>query len=590
MREINKSRIRKPKKQVSLKEISVRVMALALFLFFLMIGASYRNIRNAEKMAYQYISDTAQLYMDVINSDLEKIVSEIYQIYKNDSKVGQIPEVPRPDTTKYYSLYKAITMQHQNLRLRYGSQYQFFVYSMDAEFLILDVSIFFKQGYQTELSRELRKSLSDPMNAGWNFIEVDEHNYMYSGYVRDDKVIGCLVDVDALMQRFELNNMGYETIPHIVLKDNSIIANADYRENYDILKLVEKSKKNSILRLNNMCYKFPMKNVGYIQLLIVSTQGVLQDIFQQQTILILLAVGFVLGGILVGYYYFRKILEPMKQFVHNLKNPNEEQFIHNSDSHNLLELEIASKEFRNLLKEIKTLKIEVYEKELLQQHTQLEYLQEQIKPHFYLNCLSIISGMAEEKNAGDIVEIVDVLSKYMRYVIQDSFQLRRVCEEVSHIENYIRIQKLRYGDAFTFEASVQDEVKSCCLPALLLQGFVENAIKHAVSLDKVVEVSLYITTEETEEEKYLYISVSDTGKGFPKEILEAIANGEEIFYDGRKHIGIENAIQRLKILYGDNAKITLSNMDESFGAVVEVIVPFIEQRGEEEQCEHFNCG
>lgn len=264
----------------------------------------------------------------------------------------------------------------------------------------------------------------------------------------------------------------------------------------------------------------------------------------------------------------------MKQFVNSLKNTEEEQWINENGSNNILELEMASKEFKGLLRKIKSLKIDIYEKELARQKTELEAMQVQIRPHFYLNCLSLIHGMADVAKEEKIVHITEMLSNYMRYVMSDTFEPRSLKEEIAFIRNYVEIQQIRYGkEAFSFEVIMEDTIDTYLVPTLIIHNFVENAITHAVSLDNHVEITLYIVNENYEDGEYLYICISDTGTGFPPDILEAIEQDTPIYYNDRKHIGIQNSLKRLKLIYGEKAKINFSNMDEGYGAVVEITIP-----------------
>ena len=167
-----------------------------------------------------------------------------------------------------------------------------------------------------------------------------------------------------------------------------------------------------------------------------------------------------------------------------------------------------------------------------------------------------------------------MVSDYMRYIFQDSKKQRDVEEELEHIEAYIRIQKLRYGEeAFSFEATMDGDIGEWKVPSLLLQTLVENSVVHGVSLDRKSEISLYLTNETYEDGEYLYICISDTGNGFSKEALDAIENDTPIIYHGRHHVGISNIKRRLALMYGERASITCSNMDENYGAVVEVRLP-----------------
>lgn len=142
------------------------------------------------------------------------------------------------------------------------------------------------------------------------------------------------------------------------------------------------------------------------------------------------------------------------------------------------------------------------------------------------------------------------------------------------MKNYVELQKLRYGeDGFRFEVIEDARVGECRVPSLVLQTLVENSIVHAVTLDRMVEISLYITSEVYEDGRYLYICVSDTGKGFSREIIEAIEKDLPIIYNGRKHVGLQNIRRRLQLLYGGRATMTIENMDENYGAIVEIRIP-----------------
>ena len=127
-------------------------------------------------------------------------------------------------------------------------------------------------------------------------------------------------------------------------------------------------------------------------------------------------------------------------------------------------------------------------------------MQVQIRPHFYLNCLSLIHGMADVAKEEKIVHITEMLSNYMRYVMSDTFEPRSLKEEIAFIRNYVEIQQIRYGkEAFSFEVIMEDTIDTYLVPTLIIHNFVENAITHAVSLDNHVEITLYIVNENYED-------------------------------------------------------------------------------------------
>lgn len=315
---------------------------------------------------------------------------------------------------------------------------------------------------------------------------------------------------------------------------------ADTSEKYkneiiDFSKAGEKKEKNATV------YSYQLGTVGKINFMVLPGGGILENVrIMQIAFVVLIAVLLLVCALEITAYYHR-ILEPLEKFGQKLEELEKEQSLNDDGSNNLLEL---------------------------------EYTQEQIKPHFFLNCLSLIHGIADKNHEGEIVEITTVLSDYMRYIFQDSKKQRDVEEELEHIEAYIRIQKLRYGEeAFSFEATTDGDIGEWKVPSLLLQTLVENSVVHGVSLDRKSEISLYLTNETYEDGEYLYICISDTGNGFSKEALDAIENDTPIIYHGRHHVGISNIKRRLALMYGERASITCSNMDENYGAVVEVRLP-----------------
>ena len=120
---------------------------------------------------------------------------------------------------------------------------------------------------------------------------------------------------------------------------------------------------------------------------------------------------------------------------------------------------------------------------------------------------------------------------------------------------------------------MEEEIGKYKIPPLLLQVFVENSVCHALIPGGHIEITLYLTIETIDGKNFLYITLSDTGNGFPEKILRAVEEDTPIVYDGREHIGIRNTMKRLNILYGDQASIHLCNMAENYGAVVEIVMP-----------------
>ena len=109
-------------------------------------------------------------------------------------------------------------------------------------------------------------------------------------------------------------------------------------------------------------------------------------------------------------------------------------------------------------------------------------------------------------------------------------------------------------------------------PMFLIQVFVENAAKHALTLETVPLISVTVYPEDRGEEKYVNIYISDTGNGFPEETLQRLKAGEDISEHG-KHIGIENCLKRFRYYYGDTGEIHFDNSPLG-GAIVDIHIPY----------------
>ena len=571
------------KKHKSMGKLTIQVMIPVIILFLGILVVMFQSMFEARQLVYRYIEDTARLYVEQINTDITKINYEIVTLTSKKGEANNIPAGVRPEDSQYYPILNELVEQNRNLKIRYKEPCCFFVYLEEADLFISDSGSVFKdsqkQGLSNVLMEELRmrKGERTPYSQ-WYFVNDGEQDYVFSRFSKNGMTMGCAIRLEELFNTLHINSLGYEGIPYILDKDGTIFVSSRDRDKIDPETLKRIAGKRAGIFSESVIYSFPISGIigetRAFHIMISPSGGILEKIMRLQVILVFLSIGIIVGCALVIRVYYQSVLRPMKQFVNSLKNTEEEQWINENGNNNILELEMASKEFKGLLRKIKALKIDIYEKELARQKTELEAMQMQIKPHFYLNCLSLIHGMADVAKQEKIVYITEILSNYMRYVMRDAFEPRQLKEEIEFIQNYVEIQQIRYGkEAFSIEVIMDSNMEEYLVPTLIIHNFVENAITHAVSLDNHVEITLYIVNENYEDGEYLYICVSDTGKGFPPDILEAIEQDKPIYYNDRKHIGIQNSLKRLKIMYGDKAKINFTNMDEGYGAVVEITIP-----------------
>lgn len=166
-----------------------------------------------------------------------------------------------------------------------------------------------------------------------------------------------------------------------------------------------------------------------------------------------------------------------------------------------------------MCQELYQLKVQIYEEKLRKADTELQYLNLQIKPHFFLNLLNIIYNLALTKNFREILEMSRCLMDYFRYTFRSSDSLVPVDEELQHMKNYLHIQELRYNSNFDTVIDVNEEALSGKIPVLFLQTFVENTIKHAYVKMENMKITISVQTVCTPDQM-LKIEISDNGRGF----------------------------------------------------------------------------
>ena len=199
---------------------------------------------------------------------------------------------------------------------------------------------------------------------------------------------------------------------------------------------------------------------------------------------------------------------------------------------------------------------EINEQKLLNEQQKMEFqmLASQINPHFLYNTLEMIRMKAITAGDTETATAIKLLGKSMRYVLDNTgIEYTTVAKELSHIETYLQIQKLRFGERVNYEIRSEEDInlnKIRILP-LLLQPIVENAILHGL---EEVESGGRITVNihrDINNPDTLIISIRDNGCGMDADTLNNMRiNLEKGNISKRYGIGLYNINQRIRLCYG----------------------------------------
>lgn len=186
--------------------------------------------------------------------------------------------------------------------------------------------------------------------------------------------------------------------------------------------------------------------------------------------------------------------------------------------------------------------------EALLAKSQLRVFQSQINSHFLFNTLNVISRLGYLENAPRVQNASNLLAQFLRTTLNQFNHTVTLTEEFTTIENYLEIQKLRFGDRIQFDSDMDIDFEWFKIPSMTLQPLVENAFQHGVAGKK----NGYIKYAAEKEDDTIFLYVWDDGKGMTSqrrlellECLERDVTGEEV----TDCIGLVNVYRRLNLCY-----------------------------------------
>jgi two-component system LytT family sensor kinase len=212
------------------------------------------------------------------------------------------------------------------------------------------------------------------------------------------------------------------------------------------------------------------------------------------------------------------------------------------------------------------LQIKLEEQERLLLQARMTALQNQINPHFLFNTLNSVSSLV--RFAPETArELIIKLATILRRLLHSSDAFVPLQEEIDFIDNYLDIEVVRFGrDKLRVVKELDPASLDVMVPSMLLQPLVENSIKHGLS-SKIEGGSIYLRSQLSEE--HVTIEVEDDGVGMASAQLLERPTGL-----GEGGIGMANVAERLKVLYGETARMTIDSRNGT-GTLVRLRLPIL---------------
>ena len=310
--------------------------------------------------------------------------------------------------------------------------------------------------------------------------------------------------------------------------------------------------------------------VSYVDELVTS------NLWENFWLLALAAVAILLAALVSSIVISRALSRPLKGLSRAMRlfEKNADTFTY-APVGGAREVQELSESFGHMVVKIQHLMETVRREEINLRKTELKALQAQINPHFLYNTLDSIAWMCEQGRNDEAVQMVNALAQLFRISISRGHELIPIRSELRHAESYLKIQKHRYKNQFSYRFDVDESCLDFLCNKITLQPIIENAIYHGIN-GLVDEGEIVITLRADGSD--VVFTVADNGVGMEEEQIQAILRKERSDHTG---IGIKNVNDRLKIYFGEGYGITIDS-EPDVGTTVTIRMPQVREEGEYE--------
>lgn len=302
-------------------------------------------------------------------------------------------------------------------------------------------------------------------------------------------------------------------------------------------------------------------------------QGVNQTYY-----LTLLIAAFSLGvAIIIAFPVMNKILRPLYSLQKGMQHLGRGKYVSIPVTKRRDEVGFLVQSYNQTLIKLQDMEREVYQAKMKEKERELLQLQAQINPHFLFNTLETIESYAVRNNGDAVGDMVQSVSRMMRYTVRNDKGWASLKEEIDYIRNFMTIHYYRNGIDVRSDFDIDSAAMSIPVMKLSIQPYIENAIKYGWSPSMSAEEFLLKVQVTLVEEEYVRVMIHNTGTGISEEVLEKLhqlieSKGETTDPFFRKHTGIYNAYRRFIIVYGEHTYFHIDSSPER-GTYIEFRMP-----------------
>ena len=525
-------------------------LLLVLLLINILINIAMSNItRNFIKnQNIVHLRSSIEIYADSVNEKLHSVERFMYSTITHNESLEKLNHVQM--FLDYQEDLKKVQTSFAEFEYQNETHMTFLLETDSTDYFINVSNLYIPYEDYLLLKSNLKSLRSDISDRKWKNVTTKNSEYLVKSVHYEGKIIYAVISSEDILKPLRKLNIGNNG--KLSLKEPNNIPS----ENYLIHAQNEKT------------------HLPFDIYVLVDYAEVFRNITLLEVFLSAVPIIITILSIIIILYIRQWMIKPLTRLTERLSQlgdsiPPSEFFI----SEGILEIDKANDKLNKVIFDMQELKIREYHSQLELKKIELNYLKNQIRPHFYLNMLSMIHSMLQTKNYKEIEELTILTSNYLRHLFMANQDFSELKDEVQHIKDYLEIQRIRYGNSIYFSLNYNDDLQNTLVPSLLLQTFIENTIKHGFSFQDLFTILLSIKKVKTENSDYIQICIEDNGPGFSEEILSKLNQKQSLITEDGHHIGITNTIERLNLLYPNDYTITFENNEEG-GAKILLLIPY----------------
>ena len=525
-------------------------LLLVLLLINILINIAMSDItRNFIKnQNIVHLRSSIEIYADSVNEKLHSVERFMYSTITHNESLEKLNHVQT--FLDYQEDLKKVQTSFAEFEYQNETHMTFLLETDSTDYFINVSNLYIPYEDYLLLKSNLKSLRSDISDRKWKNVTTKNSEYLVKSVHYEGKIIYAVISSEDILKPLSKLNIGNNG--KLSLKEPNNIPS----ENYLIHAQNEKT------------------HLPFDIYVLVDYAEVFRNITLLEVFLSAVPIIITILSIIIILYIRQWMIKPITRLTERLSQlgdsiPPSEFFI----SEGILEIDKANDKLNKVIFDMQELKIREYHSQLELKKIELNYLKNQIRPHFYLNMLSMIHSMLQTKNYKEIEELTILTSNYLRHLFMANQDFSELKDEVQHIKDYLEIQRIRYGNSIYFSLNYNDDLQNTLVPSLLLQTFIENTIKHGFSFQDLFTILLSIKKVKTENSDYIQICIEDNGPGFSEEILSKLNQKQSLITEDGHHIGITNTIERLNLLYPNDYTITFENNEEG-GAKILLLIPY----------------